>query len=66
MTRFKTGRFKGFLAGLLTVLLLAALLGTWIVLPWFAVLAVALGVGLWLFLSRSGRLAREAAPDALG
>ena len=34
-------RFKGFLAGLLTVLLLAAGLGLWIALPWPAVLAVA-------------------------
>ena len=52
-------RFKGFLAGLLTVLLLAALLGAWIVLPWFAVLGLAVGIGLWLFLTRSGRLARD-------
>ena len=53
-------RFKGFFAGLLTIVLLALALGAWIALPWFAVLGVAVAVGLWLLLTRSGRLAREA------
>ena len=54
-------RVKGVLAGLLTVMLLAAGLGAWIVLPWFAVLALAVAVAGWLLATRSGRLAREAA-----
>jgi len=54
-------RFKGFIAGLLTIVLLALALLAWIALPWFAVLGVAVAVGLWLLLTRSGRLAREAA-----
>lgn len=53
-------RFKGFLAGLLTIVLLAAALGAWIALPWFAVAALVVALALWLFASRSGRLAREA------
>ena len=53
-------RFKGFLAGLLTVVLLVLVLGAWIALPWYAVLAVVVVVALWLLLTRSGRLAREA------
>ena len=54
-------RLKGFLAGLLTVVLLAAVLGAWIALPWFALPVLALVLVLWLSFSRSGRLAREAA-----
>ena len=54
-------RFKGFLGGLLTVLALVAMLVVWIALPWFAVLGIAVAIGLWLFLTRGGRLAREAA-----
>ncbi|HWS77033.1 MAG TPA: ABC transporter permease [Thermomonas sp.] len=54
-------RFKGFLAGLLTVLALVAMLVVWIMLPWPAVLGIAVAVALWLLLTRSGRLAREAA-----
>ena len=54
-------RFKGFLGGLLTVLALVAMLVVWIMLPWFAVLGIAVAIGLWLFLTRGGRLAREAA-----
>lgn len=54
-------RMKGFLVGLLTVLLLVAALAAWIALPWFAVLALAAALAAWLFASRSGRLAREAA-----
>lgn len=53
-------RFKGFLGGLLTVVLLAAGLGAWIMLPWFAVPGIAVAVAVWLFATRSGRLAREA------
>ena len=56
-------RAKGFLAGLLTVLALVAMLGVWIMLPWFAVLGIAVAIALWLFLTRSGRLAREAAKE---
>ena len=52
---------KRFFSGLLTVLLLIVLLGAWIMLPWFAVLGLAVAIALWLFLTRSGRLAREAA-----
>ena len=54
-------RMKGFLTGLLTVLALVVLLAAWIALPWFAVLGLAVAIALWLFLTRSGRLAREAA-----
>ena len=54
-------RFKGFLAGLLTVVLLVAALGAWIALPWFAMPVLAVALALWLAFSRSGRLAREAA-----
>ena len=54
-------RVKGVLAGLLTVMLLAAGLGAWIVLPWFAVLGLVVAVAVWLLATRSGRLAREAA-----
>ena len=52
---------KRFFSGLLTVLALVALLAVWIALPWFAVLGLAVAIALWLFLTRSGRLAREAA-----
>ena len=54
-------RFKGFLGGLLTVLALVAMLVVWIALPWFAVLGIAVAIGLWLFRPRGGRLPREAA-----
>ena len=54
-------RFKGFLAGLLTVVLLMAALGAWIALPWFVMPVLAVALALWLAFSRSGRLAREAA-----
>ncbi len=52
---------KRFFSGLLTGTILIALLGAWIALPWFAVLGLAVAIALWLFLTRSGRLAREAA-----
>ena len=42
-------------------LALAAGLAAWIMLPWFAVLALAVLLGLWLALTRSGRLALAAA-----
>lgn len=45
----------------LTVLLLAVALVVWIVLPWPAVLAIAVGVAAWLLLTRSGRLSLAAA-----
>lgn len=51
---------KKFFGNLLTLLALAAGLAIWIALPWYAVLAVAVIVALWLMLTRSGRLAREA------
>ena len=54
-------RLKGFLFGLLTVLALVIMLGAWIVAPWYVVLGVAVVIALWLSLTRSGRLAREAA-----
>ena len=54
-------RLKGFLFGLLTVLSLVIMLGAWIVAPWYVVLGVAVVIALWLSLTRSGRLAREAA-----
>ena len=54
-------RLKKVLAGLLTVLALVAVLAAWIYLPWPAVLGAAVLLALWLFLTRSGRLAREAA-----
>lgn len=53
-------RFKGFLAGLLTVLALVAMLALWIWLPWYAVLGLAVAIALWLVLARSGRLALAA------
>ncbi|MBS0229886.1 MAG: ABC transporter permease [Proteobacteria bacterium] len=54
-------RLKGFLFGLLTVLALVIMLGAWIVAPWYVVLGLAVVIALWLSLTRSGRLAREAA-----
>lgn len=52
---------KRFLGNLFVVLLLAVLLGAWIVAPWPVVLGLAVLIALWLLLTRSGRLAREAA-----
>ena len=49
---------KRFFSGLLTVLMLVVLLAVWILLPWFAVLAVVVAIALWLFATRGGRLAR--------
>lgn len=52
---------KKFLGNLLTMLALVAGLAVWIALPWYGALAVAVLLGAWLWLTRSGRLAREAA-----
>ena len=52
---------KRFFSGLLTVLALALMLGGWIVAPWPVVLGLVVLIALWLGLTRSGRLAREAA-----
>ena len=46
---------------LLSVVLLAIALGEWIVLPWYAVVGVAVLLALWLLLTRSGRLSLAAA-----
>lgn len=46
---------------LLSVVLLAIALGVWIVLPWYAVVGVAVLLALWLLLTRSGRLSLAAA-----
>ena len=48
-------RMKGFLAGLLTVLALVAMLVVWIALPWFAVLGIAVAIALWLWMARADR-----------
>ncbi|MGV8943508.1 ABC transporter permease [Thermomonas sp.] len=53
-------RLKGFFAGLLTVLALAAGLAAWIMLPWYAVVALVVLIALWLLLTRSGKLALAA------
>ncbi len=53
-------RLKGFFAGLLTVLALAAGLVAWIALPWFAVVGLVVLIALWLLLTRSGKLALAA------
>ena len=49
------------IANFLSILALIAGLVLWILLPWYAVLAVAVLLGLWLALTRSGRLALAAA-----
>ena len=53
-------RLKGFFAGLLTVLALAAGLAAWIMLPWYAVVTLVVLIALWLLLTRSGKLALAA------
>jgi len=45
-----------FLKNFGVVLLLAATLGVWFMLPWFAVLAIVVALVAWLLLTRSGRL----------
>ena len=54
-------RVRKWLGNLGVVLALAAGLAAWFVMPWYAVLAVALLLGLWLALTRQGRLAVAAA-----
>ena len=49
------------IANLLSILALTAGLAVWIVLPWYAVIAVVVAVFAWLVLTRSGRLALAAA-----
>jgi putative ABC transport system permease protein len=53
-------RIKRFFGNLGMFLLLVAVLVVWGLLPWFAVLALAVFVALWLFATRSGRLALAA------
>ena len=52
---------KQWVWNLVSILLLAVGLVVWIMLPWYAVLAIALLLTLWLLLTRSGRLALAAA-----
>jgi len=54
-------RISKWLSHLGVVLALAAGLAAWAVMPWYAVLAVALLLGLWLTLTRQGQLAVAAA-----
>ncbi|MFC5570192.1 ABC transporter permease [Lysobacter yangpyeongensis] len=51
---------KRFFSGLLTIVVLVVALVVWIVLPWFAVAAIALAVAAWLAFTRSGALALAA------
>ena len=50
-------RSAKWLGNLGVLVALAAGLVVWIMLPWWGVLAVAVLLGLWLVLTRSGRLA---------
>jgi len=52
---------KQWLWNLLSIVLLVAALVVWILLPWYAVLGVAVVAALWLLLTRSGRLSLAAA-----
>jgi len=52
---------KKLLANILVTLCLLAGLVVWIILPWWGVLAAAMLLAAWLWSTRSGRLAREAA-----
>jgi len=52
---------KQWMWNLLSTVLLAIALVVWIVLPWFAVLGVAVVIALWLLLTRTGRLSLAAA-----
>ena len=52
---------KQWLGNLISVVLLVVGLVAWIMSPWFVVAGLAVLLALWLFLTRSGRLAREAA-----
>jgi putative ABC transport system permease protein len=53
-------RFLRFLSAFGTFLALVASLVVWSMLPWFAVLALVVALGLWLAFTRSGRLALAA------
>lgn len=44
----------------LTIGALVVAIGVWVALPWFLVLALAALLGLWLGLTRTGRLALQA------
>src|SRR6476619_6501259 len=55
------GKGMRLLSNIGIALALAVGLAAWIMLPWFAVLGLALLLGLWLTLTRSGRLALAAA-----
>lgn len=46
----------------LTIGALVVAIGVWVALPWFLVLALAALLGLWLGLTRTGRLALQATP----
>ena len=50
-------KLKSFLRGTGLVLLLVAFLAAWILLPWQALLALAVAFALWMLLTRSGRQA---------
>jgi len=52
---------KQWLWNLLSVLALIAGLAVWVMLPWYAVLGIAVLLVLWLLLTRSGRLSLAAA-----
>lgn len=58
MKRSKGGRWA---MNALILVALAAGLTAWIVLPWFAIVAVLVAFALWLVLTRSGRLSLAAA-----
>ncbi|MEP6634729.1 MAG: ABC transporter permease, partial [Luteimonas sp.] len=49
------------IANLISILLLAVGLAVWIMLPWYAVIVVAIVLALWLAFTRGGRLALAAA-----
>jgi len=52
---------KKWLWNALSILFLVIGLVVWIILPWYGVAAVAVALGLWLMLTRTGRLALAAA-----
>jgi putative ABC transport system permease protein len=58
--------FGKFLRGAGLVLLLAAALAVWIVLPWWALLGVAAAIALWMLSTRSGRQAASVTGVGIG
>src|SRR5690349_17334994 len=50
-------KIKGFLRGLLLALVVAGGIAAWLVLPWYALLAIAVLFGAWMALTRRGRQA---------